>query len=91
VAARNAQRPDWIVTETPETRFLVLEEGRRLDVALRRTSRRARRGLLMAAEGYSGREIAAAIQTNEGATRALMARARKLIRRELGDAPATAA
>lgn len=43
----------------------------------------ARTGLILAAQGYSGREIAEVLGRSEAATRTLMCRARRDIRREL--------
>ena len=42
-----------------------------------------RAALVLAAEGYAGREIARAIGRSEGATRTLMCRARSRLRSEL--------
>jgi RNA polymerase sigma-70 factor (ECF subfamily) len=69
--------------ETPESRCLSLERHRSLGVAMASVEPRARTGLLMAAEGYSGREIAIVIGRTETATRALMCRARARVRRSL--------
>jgi RNA polymerase sigma-70 factor (ECF subfamily) len=74
--------------DTPEARWLALERRQRVGAAMASVAPRARTGLLMAAEGYSGREIAAAIGTTEVATRALMFRARSQVRRSLSLAEA---
>lgn len=69
--------------ETPETRCLSLERHRSLAVAMACIGIPARTGLIMAAEGYTGREIAMAIGRSEVATRALMFRTRAQVRRSL--------
>jgi RNA polymerase sigma-70 factor (ECF subfamily) len=73
---------------TPETEYLALEEGLDLEAALEAVGPMARAGLVMASEGYSGREIAAALGRSELATRALLWRSRTTVRRVL--APRTA-
>lgn len=69
--------------QTPEA--LVLARERRISVnrALRAVSSNGQAGLVMASEGYSGREIARSIDRSEVATRALMRRARIAVREEL--------
>jgi RNA polymerase sigma-70 factor (ECF subfamily) len=58
--------------------------------ALDALSSDARTAILMSADGYSGREIAAAVGRSELATRALLCRARRLLRAILATAgPAT--
>jgi RNA polymerase sigma-70 factor (ECF subfamily) len=71
--------------ESPERWYLAVERGARIGSALQHATPRAQRGLLLAAEGYSGREIAARLGGTELATRALMCRARKTVRRELAE------
>jgi RNA polymerase sigma-70 factor (ECF subfamily) len=87
VAARHAttQQIRIAVDDTPETRYLEIERGLRIGSAMRMASPQGRSGLVMAAEGYSGREIAIALGRNETATRTLMHRARKVIRQRLAD------
>ncbi len=69
--------------ETPESQFLARERDRTLGSAMDTVGPRGRTGLLMAAQGYSGREIAGHLGRSEVATRALMCRARTSIRRAL--------
>lgn len=71
------------VAESPEGRFLRHEAAEDLDAVLARLDPHARAALLLAAEGFSGREIAAAIGRSEAATRTLMCRARIRVRHEL--------
>jgi RNA polymerase sigma-70 factor (ECF subfamily) len=67
-------------TESPEATVLRREERERVEEMLRSLPPDARVCLLMAAEGFSGREIANAIGRTELATRVLMSRARNRIR-----------
>jgi RNA polymerase sigma factor (sigma-70 family) len=69
--------------ETPEARCLAAERHQRIGDAMASVSSPARTGLQMAADGYSGREIALAIGRSEVATRALLCRARGTVRRSL--------
>jgi RNA polymerase sigma-70 factor, ECF subfamily len=69
--------------ETPESHCLSLERQRSLGAAMASVEPRARTGLLMAAQGYSGREIATALGRSEPATRTLMCRARARVRRSV--------
>ena len=69
--------------ESPETTLLRHEERERVQGMLRSLPPDARVCLLMAAEGFSGREIANAIGRTEVATRVLMSRARNRIRQAL--------
>lgn len=84
-AARHAstQLPPQTDDESPESRYLSVESATRLNSALRLASPRGRRGLVLAAEGYSGREIARDLGRSEVATRALLHRARRAVRRHL--------
>ncbi len=66
--------------ESPEAVFLRQEQRDRVQGMLESLPPDARVCLLMAAEGFSGREIAAAIGRTELATRVLMSRARNRIR-----------
>jgi RNA polymerase sigma-70 factor (ECF subfamily) len=69
--------------DSPETHFLAAESRRSLGVALGAAAPDARKALLLAARGYSGREIAEVLGRSEGATRVLLCRARKDMRRNL--------
>jgi RNA polymerase sigma-70 factor (ECF subfamily) len=71
------------VTESPECVLLRREAAAALDAVLGRLDAHARAALLLAAEGFTGREIAAAIGRSEAATRTLMCRARIRLRHEL--------
>jgi len=66
--------------ESPETSLLRQEERDRVQAMLGSLPPDARVCLLMAAEGFSGREIAASIGRTEQATRVLMSRARNRLR-----------
>jgi DNA-directed RNA polymerase specialized sigma24 family protein len=69
--------------DTPERQCLAAERQQHVGSAMASVSPRARTGLLMAADGYSGREIALAIGRSETATRALLSRARRTVRASL--------
>ena len=69
--------------ESPEASLLRREERDRVQTMLGTLPPDARVCLLMAAEGFSGREIAAAIGRTELATRVLMSRARNRLRQAL--------
>jgi RNA polymerase sigma-70 factor (ECF subfamily) len=71
------------VAESPEKRYLRHEAAADLDVVLAGLGADARAALLLSAEGFSGREIAAAIGRTEVATRTLLCRARMRVRHEL--------
>lgn len=68
---------------SPEAGVLDRERYRTLNRALATVSPEARSALLMASQGFSGREIAQALGRSEVATRALMCRARVRLRTEL--------
>jgi len=72
--------PDFV---TPESHVLARERAVALSVAMEAAGPRARTGIAMAAQGYSGREIAGHLGRSEVAARALMCRARTGIRRAL--------
>ena len=74
---------DDVTTDSPEALVLAAERERAMRVTLATASPVARRSLSLAAEGYSGHEIAIAIGRSESATRTLMCRARNDLRREL--------
>jgi len=69
--------------ESPERGAVQRERDRAVEAALNRLSPDARTSLLLAAKGFSGREIAAAIGRTEPATRSLMCRARLDLREQL--------
>jgi RNA polymerase sigma-70 factor (ECF subfamily) len=71
--------------DDPERDFLRREASTELHQALGTLSAEARTALLLAAQGLSGREVAAAIGRSEGATRTLMCRARLTLRERLQD------
>lgn len=68
---------------SPEVHFLASERSGALRAALEGLRPRGRTSLMLAAQGYSGREIAERLGLSEGATRTMMCRARVLLRREL--------
>jgi len=68
---------------SPEAGLLGRERVQAMERALSVVAVDARQALLLAAEGFSGREIADALGRSEVATRALMCRARIRIRAEL--------
>jgi RNA polymerase sigma factor (sigma-70 family) len=67
----------------PEASYLENERYREMERALQLISTEARTALLLAAQGFSGREIAVQLGKSEVATRALMCRARLRVRGEL--------
>lgn len=69
--------------DSPETRFLAQERNQGLEVALNTIGVDGRTGLILAAQGYSGREIAAILGRSAGATRTLLSRARGTVRRTM--------
>jgi len=75
---RFGQQPE--AAESPEAGLLRQEQRDRVQAMLRSLPPDARVCLLMAAEGFSGREIAGAIGRTEQATRVLMSRARNRLR-----------
>jgi len=77
--------------ESPEASLLRREERDRVEAMLGSLPPDARVCLLMAAEGFSGREIADAIGRTELATRVLMSRARNRLRQaaSVGEEPPT--
>ena len=74
------------IAESPEGRLLRREAVDDLDAVLTDLDPQSRAALLLAAEGFSGREIAAAIGRSEAATRTLMCRARIRVRHDLAGA-----
>lgn len=69
--------------ERPEAEALPVERDRDLHAALAELAPDGRAALLLAAQGFDGRQIAAAIGRTEGATRTLMCRSRVRVRRRL--------
>jgi len=74
------------MVESPEATLLQHEHEERVRRALGAVPKDARTCLLMAANGFSGREIADAIGRSELATRALICRARIRLRETLAEA-----
>lgn len=68
---------------SPETSAISREWSSELGEALGTLSEESRTALLLAAQGFVGREIADAIGRSEAATRTLMCRARQQMRREI--------
>jgi RNA polymerase sigma-70 factor (ECF subfamily) len=71
------------IFESPESQFLTSERRHDLGMAMDAAGPAGRAGLILAAQGFSGREIAEALGRSEGATRTLLCRARREVRREL--------
>ena len=71
------------VSPSAEDEYLAREARRDLEVMLAETSAQDRTALLMAAEGYSGAEIARAVGLSEGAVRTRMTRARRRLRERM--------
>jgi RNA polymerase sigma-70 factor (ECF subfamily) len=69
--------------ERPEGEVVRHERDAEVRAALDRLHPEARAALLMAAQGFSGHEIAEALRKSDGATRTLMCRARVELRRML--------
>ena len=82
------EQPEPADHETPETRFLELERQRGLNVIMAAVGSSGRTGLVLAAHGYSGLEIAGIVGRSEGATRALLCRTRASLRQTLSLAEA---
>ena len=85
VARRRSSRLalDDIELESPEVACLATERQLVLAAALQVAGAAGQTSLRLAAEGYTGREIAQALGRSEGATRTLICRARSQVRREL--------
>jgi RNA polymerase sigma-70 factor (ECF subfamily) len=71
------------VVDSPERSLLDRERDATVRAALAEMSKDARTGLLLAANGFSGREIADALGRTELATRSLLCRARTQLRGRL--------
>ncbi|HUG47562.1 MAG TPA: sigma-70 family RNA polymerase sigma factor [Candidatus Limnocylindria bacterium] len=81
VAARSLGRLyDWSIEPSAEEECLVRERRRELELALAETSPADRAALLMAAQGYSGAQIARAVGISEAAVRTRLCRARGRLR-----------
>jgi RNA polymerase sigma factor (sigma-70 family) len=65
---------------SPEGEFLRTERDAEVHAAMAGLAPDARAALLLAAQGFDGREIAASIGRTEGATRTLMSRSRAQLR-----------
>jgi len=65
---------------SPESEALRTERESELHTALARLAPDARAALLLAAQGFSGQEVAASIGRTEGATRTLLCRSRVQLR-----------
>lgn len=85
VARRQAARDrfDDVTRESPESAFLVSERRRTLGTAMEAVGPASRTGLILAAQGFSGREISEVLGRSDGATRTLLCRARRHVRDEL--------
>ena len=69
-----------VAPDSPEGAVLATERDERVRSALARLPNDTRVALLLAANGFSGREVAAAIGRSELATRSLLCRARTQLR-----------
>ena len=77
------------VAESPEVLFIASERTRAVGTAMQTLGSLGRTSLLLAAEGYTSREIAQVIGLSVGATRTRMCRARSVLRRELAHSDST--
>lgn len=75
--------PEAGEADSPEMCALRDERSERLGGALKDLAPEARYGLMLAAQGFSGREIAALLGRSEVATRTLLCRARMVVRARL--------
>ena len=74
---------DAVLADLAEAVILASERNHALVAALQILGATSRASLLLAAQGYTGREIAALLGRSEAATRTITCRARKVVRREL--------
>jgi RNA polymerase sigma-70 factor (ECF subfamily) len=74
---------DDVELESPEVACLATERQHALATALQAAGAAGQTSLRLAAQGYTGREIARVLGRSEGATRTLICRARSQVRREL--------
>jgi RNA polymerase sigma-70 factor (ECF subfamily) len=80
---RAGRREEEQAAPSPEARSIRREAFGEMERALATIPRDARTALLLAAQGFSGREVAETLGRSELATRALMCRARVRVRAEL--------
>lgn len=80
-----AREPEPRLADPPEDGLIHAETTAELLAALDAVGPDARRALLLAAEGFSGPEIARLIGRSEAATRTLLCRARVRVRARLGE------
>jgi RNA polymerase sigma factor (sigma-70 family) len=71
------------LADPAEALILTSERNHALGAALGVLGAASRTSLLLAAEGYTGREIGEVLGRSEGATRTIICRARKAVRQEL--------
>jgi len=81
--ARHGRQLAEATVGSAEHDVMARERSATLDQALASLSADARLGLLMSAEGFSGREIASALGRTDMATRTMLSRARVRIRLQL--------
>lgn len=74
---------DVVLADSAEAVILASERNHSLVAALRILGAPSRTSLVLAAQGYTGREIAAVLGRSEAATRTMTCRARRVVRREL--------
>jgi RNA polymerase sigma-70 factor (ECF subfamily) len=74
---------DEVLADSAEAAILASERNHLVMAALQILGATSRTGLLLAAQGYTGFEIAAVLGRSEAATRTISCRARKVVRREL--------
>lgn len=79
-----APRDDELTDEAAEDSVLRRERNKEMRVALATLPGEHRAALLLAADGFSGREIAAILGRSEGATRNILWRSRLALRDRLG-------
>jgi RNA polymerase sigma-70 factor (ECF subfamily) len=72
-----------MVDVSPETALESSERSRALGATLRAVGADGRTGLILAAQGYSSRDIGEVLGRSEAATRTLICRTRQHVRREL--------
>jgi RNA polymerase sigma factor (sigma-70 family) len=80
---RSAELSNDYLADSAEAVILASERNQALVAALQILGATSRTSLLLAAQGYTGREIAAVLGRSEAATRTMSCRARKAVRREL--------
>lgn len=80
---RSPELSEDLLADSAEAEMLASEQDQALVRALQTLSATSRTCLLLAARGYTGREIAVVVGRSEGATRTLSCRARRVVRSEL--------